>query len=98
MSNRQTRFHALFAPTLESLGLELWGMDFQSHGKRSLLRIYIENPNGVTVDDCAKASRQLSALLDVEDPIGGEYTFDFKLIIHVPLGTNSTIITWRSHH
>mgnify|MGYP002066467306 CR=1 FL=1 len=40
------------------------------------LRIYIESPDGITVDDCAAVSEQVSAVLDVEDPITGEYTLE----------------------
>ncbi len=40
------------------------------------LRVYIDSPEGVDVDDCADVSRQLSAILDVEDPIAGEYSLE----------------------
>jgi ribosome maturation factor RimP len=40
------------------------------------LRVYIDSPRGVNVDDCARVSRQLSALLDVEDPLPGQYTLE----------------------
>ena len=45
-------------------------------GKYSLLRIYIEREEGVMIEDCEKVSRQVSALMDVEDPIAGEYTLE----------------------
>ena len=41
-----------------------------------MLRVYIDSENGVGVDDCAKVSRQVSGVLDVEDPISGEYTLE----------------------
>ena len=47
-----------------------------SGGDTSIVRIYIDGPDGVTVTDCAKASRQFSAILDVEDPISNKYTLE----------------------
>lgn len=62
--------------TIQALGLELWGVELLQQGRYSLLRIYIEREEGVTIEDCEKVSRQVSALLDVEDPIAGEYTLE----------------------
>ncbi len=62
--------------TIQALGLDLWGVELLQQGKYSLLRIYIEREEGVTIEDCEKVSRQVSALLDVEDPIAGEYTLE----------------------
>ena len=47
-----------------------------SQGKFSTLRIFIESADGIIIDDCEKVSRQVSAVLDVEDPIAGEYTLE----------------------
>ncbi len=58
------------------MGLELWGVEFIVHRKSSVLRIYIDRENGVGLEDCEQLSRQLSAVLDVEDPIPGEYTLE----------------------
>ncbi|GJM14010.1 MAG: ribosome maturation factor RimP [Pseudohongiella sp.] len=66
----------LIEPTIQALGVQLWGVELLQQGKYSLLRIYIEREEGVTIDDCEKVSRQVSALLDVEDPIAGEYTLE----------------------
>ena len=66
----------LITPTIEALGLVLWGIEHGSQGKFSLLRIYIDSENGITIDDCERVSRQVSAILDVEDPITGEYTLE----------------------
>ena len=56
--------------------MELWGVELLQQGRYSLLRVYIEREEGVTIEDCEKVSRQVSALLDVEDPIAGEYTLE----------------------
>ena len=66
----------LIVPAVEALGFELWGLEYQSQNRQALLRVYIDGPDGVTVDDCAAVSRQISAVLDVEDPIAGEYTLE----------------------
>ena len=66
----------LITPTIERLDYELLGCELLARRHRSLLRIFIDAPGGVKLDDCAKISRQISALLDVEDPIGGSYDLE----------------------
>ena len=73
---RQDQLEALLKPTVVGLGYELWGVEFLRQGRRSVLRVFIDSPQGITVEDCATVSRQLSALLDVEDPIAEEYTLE----------------------
>lgn len=70
------RWQELLGPTVQALGYELWGVEFLRQGRRSVLRLFIDTDAGVTVDDCAIVSRQVSALLDVEDPIAGEYNLE----------------------
>ena len=65
----------LLLPGAEALGYELVAVEM-SGGDTSILRIYIDASNGVSIDDCAKASRQFSAILDVEDPISNRYTLE----------------------
>lgn len=66
----------MFEPVAEALGFELVAVELQGAGGSSLLRLYIDGDKGVTIDDCALVSRQVSALLDVEDPITGDYTLE----------------------
>jgi ribosome maturation factor RimP len=66
----------LLRPTIEDMGCELWGVDLMTQGRHGLLRVYIDREEGVTVDDCERVSRQISTLLDVEDPIQGAYTLE----------------------
>jgi ribosome maturation factor RimP len=69
--------HELVEPSVSALGFELWGIEFLSQGKHSTLRVYIDSEeNGITVDDCAKVSHQISGIMDVEDPIAGNYTLE----------------------
>lgn len=66
----------LLAPTVEGMDYEFVGLEYLSGANPALLRIYIDHPEGISVDDCALVSRQLSAVLDVEDPIAGEYNLE----------------------
>ncbi|APX91680.1 ribosome maturation factor RimP [Halomonas sp. 1513] len=76
MAIKDAALHALIEPVVTAMGFELWGIDYLSQGKHSRLVIYIDGPDGVTVDDCADISRQVSAVFDVEDPIAGEYRLE----------------------
>ncbi|MDR9432780.1 MAG: ribosome maturation factor RimP [Spiribacter sp.] len=66
----------LLEPVVEGLGYELVGVEYQSGRQQGLLRLYIDRPEGVEVDDCARVSHQVSGVLDVEDPIAGEYLLE----------------------
>lgn len=80
------------------MGFELWGLDYHASGRKSLLRIYIDGPQGITVDDCAQVSRQVSSVLDVEDPIHGEYTLEVSSPgIDRPLYTLEHYRSYKGH-
>lgn len=66
----------LFRPEVVALGYELLGIELNQNGHGSILRIYIDKDEGITIDDCALVSRQLAGLLDVEDPIQGNYDLE----------------------
>jgi ribosome maturation factor RimP len=76
MSNVQETISQLLEPVIERMGYELVGIEFRGNPKNSLLRIYIDKPEGVTVDDCGRVSYQVSGVLDVEDPISGRYMLE----------------------
>jgi len=61
---------------VRALGYELVGIEYLPQGQRSLLRVYIDTPDGVTVEDCERVSHQVSGVLDVEDPIHGHYVLE----------------------
>jgi ribosome maturation factor RimP len=65
----------LLEPPIEALGFELVDLDVLS-GRRGLLRVYIGREPAVTLADCELVSRQLSAFLDVEDPLPGSYVLE----------------------
>ncbi|MFV0478416.1 MAG: ribosome maturation factor RimP [Parahaliea sp.] len=76
MATKEQEIQQLLAPSVEALGFELWGIEYLSQGRHTLLRIYIESEQGITIDSCAAVSEQISAVLDVEDPISVEYTLE----------------------
>jgi len=76
MTNREVKLSALFEPVIRAMGYELWGLEYLGQGRHTLLRVYLDRESGIDVEDCALVSRQLSAMLDVEDPISGEYTLE----------------------
>lgn len=63
----------MLEPAVQAVGMQLWGIEFLAQGKHSILRLYIESENGVTIENCEAVSHQVSGVLDVEDPIKGEY-------------------------
>lgn len=58
------------------MGYELWGLEFRAGKRSALLRLFIDSESGITLDDCTEVSRQVSAVLDVEDPIHVPYTLE----------------------
>ncbi|TWI50859.1 ribosome maturation factor RimP [Pseudomonas duriflava] len=76
MSSKLEQLQVMLAPVIEALGYQCWGVEYISQGRHSLLRVYIDHINGILVEDCEKVSRQVSGVLDVEDPIPGEYTLE----------------------
>ncbi|WDE06978.1 ribosome maturation factor RimP [Thalassomonas viridans] len=76
MAKFEQKLTEMLRPAVEEVGKELLGIEFISAGKHSVLRLFIDHENGINVDDCAEVSRQVSAILDVEDPISTEYNLE----------------------
>jgi ribosome maturation factor RimP len=76
MASKQEQLQALIAPIVASLNCELWGLEYLTQGRYTTLRLYIDAKDGVSLEDCEKVSRQVSSVMDVEDPIEGEYTLE----------------------
>jgi len=76
MTNLERQLTDMLRPATEAAGYELLGLEFVRAGKHSTLRLYIDHENGINVDDCAEVSHQVSAVLDVEDPIATEYNLE----------------------
>lgn len=76
MARIQQQLFDMFEPTVSALGYELVGIEYISQGKHSIVRIFIDADKGITLDDCQQVSGQISGILDVEDPIKGEYSLE----------------------
>jgi len=79
MRHRDDELTALVRATVEPMGYEALGVEHLNRGSgHALLRVYIDHADGITLDDCEAVSRQLSAVLDVEDPIPGQYDLEIS--------------------
>ena len=58
------------------MGFELWAIEYIPAGRHTTLRVFADKQGGINVDDCADISRQLSAIMDVEDPIADQYMLE----------------------
>jgi len=72
----QNRLDDIVKNTVEGLGFELWGYEYRPHSESALLRVFIEKEQGISVDDCASVSRQIGAVLDVENIIPVAYILE----------------------
>ena len=66
----------MLEPTVEGLGYELSDLEVNLGGRHGVLRVFIDKPDGIGLDDCEKVSRAVSAILDVEDPLPGHYDLE----------------------
>ncbi|CAM3795789.1 ribosome maturation factor RimP [Avibacterium endocarditidis] len=76
MATLEEKLSDLLKGSIEDLGCELWGIECQRVGRFLTVRLYIDKEGGVSIDDCADVSRQVSAILDVEDPISDKYNLE----------------------
>ena len=76
MATLEQNLQEMLQDAVEDLGCELWGIECQRVGRFMTVRLFIDKEGGVTVDDCADVSRQVSAILDVEDPIADKYNLE----------------------
>ena len=67
---------SIINPIVIDMGYELLGIEYVGSGKYSVLRLYIDCEEGVGVNDCETVSRQVSSIMDVEDPISGQYNLE----------------------
>jgi ribosome maturation factor RimP len=63
----------LLGPVVQAMGYEMLGIEQFSKGRDSVLRIYIDHADGIGIDDCERVSKQVTGVLDVNDPIKGAY-------------------------
>jgi ribosome maturation factor RimP len=76
MVQSTTNLAQLIEPVVTALGYELVAIEHRRGTRSSLLRVYIDSPDGIGVDDCSRVSHQISGVLDVEEPIAGQYTLE----------------------
>lgn len=76
MSKNAARLQELIEPVVTALGYELVGVVYVPQGRHSLLRIYIDSASGIALEDCERVSHQVSGVLDVEDPVTGQYQLE----------------------
>ena len=69
MSSRELRICDLLEPSVTGLGYELVGVELERSGPRPVLRVFLDHDDGITIGDCETASRQIGAVLEVEDPV-----------------------------
>lgn len=76
MAQSTTNLAQLIEPVVTALGYELVAIEHRRGTRSSLLRVYIDSPDGIGVDDCSRVSHQISGVLDVEEPVAGQYTLE----------------------
>ncbi|WP_028079066.1 ribosome maturation factor RimP [Solimonas soli] len=72
----QERLEQMLEPVLESLGYELVLLEYSPHPRNAMLRLFIDAPAGITIDDCERVSKEVAGVLDVEDPIRSAYRLE----------------------
>lgn len=70
------RLEELLKPSINTLGYEMVAIELVGSSGGEILRIYIDQESGITVEDCARVSRQVSAILEVEDPASSALTLE----------------------
>ncbi len=65
-------------PVIVGMGYNFWGLECQASENTAQVRIFIDHSEGITLDDCSRVSQQLSAVLDVEDPVQVPYTLEIS--------------------
>jgi len=76
MNQAPAKILELIRPAVTGLGYEFVGAEFTGQGKAATLLVYIDSEKGIMVDDCSKVSHQISGIMDVEDPITGQYRLE----------------------
>ena len=79
MANKEVyieKTREFITPILENKGFELYDIEYVKEGQDYFLRVYIEKPGGITIDDCVEVSREMNEILDREDYIKDAYTFE----------------------
>lgn len=74
---REEAVAELLQPVVESMGYEWWGVEYHHNSVHSILRVYVDKPEGgIGIDEIVEITDQLNPVLDVENPIATAYTFE----------------------
>lgn len=76
MASVEARIRDIIQAQVEEDGYELLQVEMRSEGGAPILRIYIDSPEGIGIEDCVASSRKIAVLLDVENPVEGKYTLE----------------------
>ena len=76
MNRKERDIETLLQTAVASQGCEIWGVELAQAGKHTRLRLYIDKPDGVGIEDCERVSRQVSDVLDVSEMMNGQYTLE----------------------
>lgn len=96
MADVASRIRAIIQAQVEEDGYELLHVEMRSEGGAPILRIYIDRPEGINIEDCVRISRKTAVLLDVEDPVKGKYTLEVSSPgIERPLFTEKDYIRFQ---
>ena len=73
MANAAERVYRLIGDAVAEQGVELWDVRFLKEGASWYLRVFIDSPDGVSIDDCTNVSHAIDPIIDREDPIDVSY-------------------------
>lgn len=76
MADVEARIRDIIQAQVEEDGYELLHIEMRAEGGAPILRIYLDRPEGINIDDCAGTSKKIAVLLDVEDPVKDKYTLE----------------------
>lgn len=76
MNKTAQRVYDLALPIARSQGLDIWDVEYLREAGQWFLRVYIDKPEGIGIDDCERFSRELDPVLDADDPISESYVFE----------------------
>ena len=76
MNKIESTVYDLALPVVEQAGLEIWDVEYVLEAGQRYLRLYLDGPDGVDLDDCEKVSRAMDPILDEADPVPDSYIFE----------------------
>ena len=78
MNRQHSELIELLGPVVTALGYEMLGIEYFRQKDGSMLRLYIDNDDGITIDDCTRVNHQVIGVLDVHDPIKEKYFLEIS--------------------